>query len=327
MILFRAGHYRIVGEKIARDPDGVVEVCTKYLLRANGKLESVAEDYVNVHERLMIHEEWEVEDDRLQEAADGITHSFPALMNENLVALLADMRRLDLPSSSLVAYERRSRGLGFMTEGTVSWTPMSDALGHVELGERLALEALRPVLGGLGLYDRTRPEGILEQSRVIERSLHAYMKRGPFHDISQIHEGTDVQVVGYQNGCAIVEADGEPFWIPLEEQTLMPTKKDDHYYFTLDSDHNEIPDPLDVLPSKVAIGAVTGSAQKDDNWNAQAEEHRVAGHFYGYDASWIMNDEFGVLDPEVPAAIDSALDQITKGVSPEKVADQMAPRG
>jgi hypothetical protein len=324
MILFRAGRHRILGERLTADGD-VLEVSPKYVLRHDRKLDLLRSDPIRISERFVIHEEFEVEEPKLEETSGFVT-PFDHILNENILPLVAEMRKVEFPSSSLIAYERRSRGLGFLTEGKVSWTPMREALTQVELGERIALEGLKPVLAGLGLFDRTKPEGILEQNKVLERSLHVYMKERPFHDISQVHEGTDVVVVGYQNGCAIIEADGEPFWIPLEEANLLPTKKDDHYYFTLDSDRNDVPDPLDFLPSKVGIGAVTGSAKVDDNYNAQAEEHRVAGNFYGYDASWLINDEFGTLDPQVPAAIDGALDQIAKGASPENVADQMVQR-
>lgn len=324
MILFRAGHHRILGECIHKD-GSILEVAPRFILRRGGRLDFLHPGQISIHERFVIHEDFEVEEPALQET-DGMIYPFDMLLNESILSLVAAMRQVDLPNGSLIAYERRSRGLGFLSEGKVSWTPMREALTQVELGERIALEGLKPVLESLGLFDRTVPGGILEQSRVLARSLHVYMKRAPFHDISKIHEGTDVQVTGYQNGCAIVEADGEPFWVPLEEANILPTKKDDHYYFTLDSDRNEIPDPLDFLPSKVGIGAVTGSAKMDDNWNAQAEEHRVAGNFYGYDASWIINDEYGVLDPNVPAEVDAALDSIAKGVSPDKVADNLVPR-
>jgi hypothetical protein len=325
MILFRAGRYRVIGEKLTQSGD-ILELRPLYVLQADGEVGRVSGDHVSINQRFVVNEDWEVEESVLQETGELVPIPYDALIHESVLPLVVEMRQVDLPSSSLVAYERRGQGLGFLVENEVKWTAMRGALTQVELGERLALEGLKPVLAGLGLFDRTKPQSVLEQTRVIERDLHVYMKNGPFRDISQIHEGTDVAVVGYQNGCAIVEADGEPFWIPLEEAELLPVKKDDHFYFTQDSDRNEVPDPLDFLPSKVGIGAVTGSAKVDDNYNAQAEMHRVAGVYYGYDVQWLQNDEFGVLDPEVPAAIDNALDSISKGQSPDEIACQMVPK-
>ena len=78
----------------------------------------------------------------------------------------------------------------------------------------------------------------------------------------------------------MVEADGEEFWLPVEERNeYQPSMKDDWYYFgNQDSDADLIHDPLQMLPSKPAL-AQTYPASPEDNWNITPDLRKTAGHF------------------------------------------------
>lgn len=320
-LIFRAGRHLILGEKIHEEGDNV-----NILIRC--RLER--KDYFPLEpESVLVNRRFVVREDRTTHPLKESSRlPYAALIHESVMPLVVSMRRLKLPSSDLVAYEARQRGLGFLTEGSLAWSPMSDALTNVELGERIALEALKPVLESMGLHDRTRPEGITEQLHVLERTLPVYMKREPyFHDISEVHAGTTVTVLGYDRGCALIEADSEDFWIPLEESSILPNSKDDHFFRTLDADRDYIDDPLNYLPSKAGHGAVVGSAAREDNWNAQAEEHRIAGNYYG-NVDWIPNPSYRpgtwILKQEVPgSSVEGYLDRLAQGVDPDKIVSEM----
>lgn len=141
----------------------------------------------------------------------------------------------------------------------------------------MALESLRAVLGPLGVIQRDKP--VIESFGILARPFHAYMKCNPFRDITKLHEGTVVEIIDYYKGCAVIEADGEPFWFPVESLSLIESKtKDDAYYFNMDFDRDNIPDPLVALPSKVALGQKPTSPS--DNYQAQPELSKVAGNLY-----------------------------------------------
>ena len=316
LVLFRAGRHLLLGERVDD-----VRISARYYLESSGWA-PVRSDMLTVPASFVVHESFEY-DGSLMEAE---ARSFSDLLHESVLPLVASMRRLDLPSSSLVAYERETHGLGFQGHSGFQWTAMTEALVNEELGSLMALEARKPVLEGLGLYSRADPRRrITEQTHVIQKPLHVYMKETPWRDISKIHEGTEVAVVRYDRGCALIEADSEEFWLPLEEARFVPSKKDDWYYFTLDGDRDGIQDPLDNLPSKVGIGAVVGSAEREDNWNAQQDLPRVAGNFYGYDVPWIPNTDYAILYPEdYPiTSVDTALSAVIHGDDVNKVADRL----
>jgi hypothetical protein len=216
--------------------------------------------------------------------------TFQDILHESLMPLVADLREIQFPKSSLVAYERDARGLGFLKESTVQWVAPDKALRHRGLGNLIALEAVRGRLVGLGMVEKAHEGKVSESLTPISGDIHVYMKTGPFRDISLIHEGTVVAVKGYYKGCVVLEADGEPFWRPVEDSYYVDVQKQDDYYFRLDANFDDIPDPLDKLPSKIAIGSVTGSARGSDNWNAEPDLPKVAGNFYS--VPWLSNMEY-----------------------------------
>jgi hypothetical protein len=138
-----------------------------------------------------------------------------------------------------------------------------------------ALEANRGRLKYLGVVDSKKP--VVGSTGFVKKPFHAYMKKDPFRDISKLHEGTPIEITDYYRGCAVIEADGEEFYIPVEPLSTIETKnKDDQYYFSLDMDKDNIPDPLVALPSKTALNQ--DRSCPDNNWNAQPELRKVAGN-------------------------------------------------
>lgn len=320
-LIFRAGRHLILGEKVHVEG-------TNVHITVHSRLEGAA-CYPLEAETVIVDKRFVIREDHAEyPLQDSLRLPYAALIHESVMPLIVSMRRLKLTEADLVAYEARQRGLGFLTEGKLDWRPMNEALAQVELGERIALEALKPVLESIGLHDRARPGTVMDQHCVLERTIPVYMKCQPdFHDISEIHAGTDVVCLGYDKGMALIEADSEEFWLPLEESSILPSTKDDHFFRTLDADRDYIPDPLNYLPSKAGHGAVVGSADRLDNYNAQAEEHRIAGNFYG-NIDWIPNPSYKpgtwILKQEAPTStLDDYLTRISQGVEPGKIVSEM----
>jgi hypothetical protein len=320
-VLFRSGKHLTVGELTESGPDGKLYVEARYRIDRRGNFLPLRSEILTVHECCIVNENFEVPAQSIVEAESA---PYAQVIHESLMPLVQNFRRLDLQTSSLVAYERSRRGLGFLDESKeVQWLPLNQAMSHPELAQRLALEAHKPTLYGLGLWDKSRPEGMYEQSHLRETPLHVYMKDGPFRDVSLIREGTDVWITGYHKGCVIIEADSEEFWRPLEESHYIPSKKDDHYYFTLDADRNEIPDPLDFLPSKPALGTYPGSSDSEDNWNANPDLPRVAGDFRA--VPWIPNDDYAVFDwDEDSEKPEDLAEDIAQGADIDKILRKLA---
>lgn len=276
-ILFRAGKTLVAGRLVEVDDKGTYHVEAQLRAMRGGGFLPLQTEVLQVHERCVINESFELPQGSLLEAE---AEPYSQTIHESLIPLVHSFRKIDLHTCSLVAYERNRRGLGFLDEsGDVSWLSVNNALSHSEFSQRLAVESCKPQLFRLGLWERSKTGDIYEQSHLLQTSMHVYMKEGPFRDISKIHEGTDVWVTGYSRGCVIIEADGEEFWRPIEESQYIPVKKDDWYYFSLDADQNGTPDPLDFLPSKPGLSTYPGSARREDNYNAQPDLPRVAGHF------------------------------------------------
>jgi hypothetical protein len=141
----------------------------------------------------------------------------------------------------------------------------------------LALEACRGNLSILGLVRDSTP--VLGSSTLIRNPFHAYMRADPFKDIARLHEGTDVVIADYYKGCAVIEADGERFYLPIEDRKLIESKaKDDDYYFNQDYNKDGIPDPLAAIPSKIALARSPSSSK--DNYNPVPDLPKVAGNLY-----------------------------------------------
>lgn len=257
---------------VAEQTDSLFKVVGK--LTESGVL-AITPCLVEISEKFVINPEFEIDLPPLDEA---VTLTFSDLVHEAVKPFVTSGRAYQLEQSTLAAYQPKGQGIGFLAEGAVSWLALESVLTHEELGEAMALEAVREALEDAGVLAEGAP--ILESSLVTPGPVHVYMKANPFRDITLIREGTDTAVVGYQGGCAIVEADGEEFWLPVEERShYQPSMKDAWYYFgNQDSDDDKIHDPLQALPSKAALQ--TGRpASGEDNWNAAPDLRKQAGHF------------------------------------------------
>lgn len=215
--------------------------------------------------------------------------NYDRLVHESMIPFAVYGRAIDLGGMNLVSYSRSS---GFMveTEDARSQVPHRDALTCVQVGQAIALEALKPRIRARGLFEGLDREPVTEGHVLLERPLHAYLKAHPFRDITKLHEGTAVSVLGYYQGCLVIEADGEMLWYPIEEADYYDLdRKDDDYYFRMDSDRDGIQDPLQALPSKPALA---GSARPEDNWNVQPHQVKVSGHFSPEVA--ISNEDYSI---------------------------------
>lgn len=263
---------------------------------------------VPVAERFIINPAFEVEDGSLGEAT---RLTFRDLVQEAVKPFVTSGRACQVEGSTLAAYQPHGQGLGFLTEGSVSWLGLDKILTHESLGQLMALEGVRDRLEDVGVLSHRAP--MIESSRVLTSPVNVYMKVGvsaehgvpvrTFRDITTLREGLDVAVVGYLNGCAVLEADGEEFWLPCEERhSYQPAVKDAWYYFNQDSDDDKIQDPLQALPSKAALN--TGfPAEPADNWNASAELRTQAGHFAPMPNIKMEKHGAGIFE-SVPAASD-----------------------
>jgi len=226
-------------------------------------------------------------DDRFRLRAPAMLHEvtqrslFTALTDSIIPALLAG-QKLRTESVWLRGLDRTNNGPRLrLREGNrdLSASLFSVLSEHAQLGEHMALDAHRPMLTRLGFIEG---EGspLIDGDGVLTRPVNVYLKRDLFRDVGRIHEGTSVSVMGYFRGCAVVEADGEECWLPVEHNYFIESLvKDPDYYFNLDADGNLVPDPLDFLPSKSGLAMKPGDTSADDNWNAQPELTHVSGHF------------------------------------------------
>jgi len=226
-------------------------------------------------------------DDRFRLRAPAMLHEaaqrslFEVLTGSLIPALLAG-QKLRTDSLWVRGLDRTNDGPRLrLREGNrdLSASLFSVLSEHPQLGEHMALDAHRPLLTRLGFVEA---EGapLIDGDGILARSVNVFLKRDPFRDVGRIHEGTTVSVQGYLRGCAVVEADGEECWFPVERNYFIESRvKDADYYFNLDADGNLVPDPLDFLPSKGGLAQKPGDANADDNWNIQPQLKHVAGHF------------------------------------------------
>lgn len=285
--LFRVGRYLLTGES-KKATKKYVQIEATGWVGKDCLLHSLVPCTIHVRPNLVIRENFVPKGNVAVQESHSKT--FQDILHESIMPLVADLREIRFPRSSLVAYERDARGLGFLKESTVTWVGVERALRHRGLGNLLALEAMRGRIVGLGMIEKMHIGRVAESLAPLAKDIHIYMKSGPFRDISLIHEGTVVAVRGYFKGCVVLEADGEQFYRPVEDSYYIDVQKTDDYYFRLDANFDDIQDPLDKLPSKIAIGAVPGSARSTDNFNAEPDLPKVAGNFYA--TPWLSNPEY-----------------------------------
>ena len=161
------------------------------------------------------------------------------------------------------------------------------------------LEAIRGRLTHLGFLKPKEPVlGAYGEAK----AFYAFMKTDPFRDVCKIQDGTVVEITDYYKGCAVVEADGEVFWVPVEETKFIESKpKDLDYYFRLDKDNDKVPDPLISLPSHDQLKASGPSAPgvgPADNWNCYPQQPKVAGNLFPLQD--IDMDDVSILRDELP---------------------------
>src|SRR5690606_5412011 len=159
------------------------------------------------------------------------------------IPLISTGRETEIGDRKIVAYERTRRGLAFCeSDGSIAWSPLSEALSDVALGEVLALEAVHDDLVKRAIVSPEYRGSVLESYKVVSERFHVYMKINPFRASTLIREGTEVRSAGYYKGCVVVEAGGEEFWMPVEAGERVGEKfKDDAWYFHMDDNRDRSP--------------------------------------------------------------------------------------
>jgi hypothetical protein len=278
LVLFRLGESLVAGE-LENAGSSSLHLRLSYVTDGE-RFREVRPLLLKVHESLKIRE---IEPPC--SVLEGETVAATELLHEGLFPVVYRGRCGRL---AIHAYEVRGRGVLISEARGRTWVPLPEAFSVPLLSQAAALEGVRGVFEGLRLVPGGKP--VLEHSTALDGPLHVYMKTSPFRDIGRLGEGTDVTIRGYENGCAVLEADGETFWYPVE--SLLPVKKDDWYYFNLDLDSDGIPDPVQYLPSKVALGRLR--PDHENNFNAQEFLPHVSGHFQS--DKEIRNDDYGILE-------------------------------
>lgn len=284
MHLFRLGKYLLVGSVVSEaKPFLTVEVQQRVTETSSFPVVPVK---VRLSQAFVVNEHFDPPD--VAEASDTIER-YEALAHAALVPFVANGRRA-LGEVTLSGY---SRSRGVFIEGKDGWLPLHSLLTNVQIGQTIALEAIRDRLKSLGLLEGLDYDPVSECSLDLSQPLNAYMKAEPFRDITTIGEGTSVGVCGYYKGCAVLDADGEMFWYPVEEASFYDKdRKDDLYYFqNQDSNVDGVPDPLQSLPSKTALAGRPSRSQ--DNWNSSPNLVKVSGHFSPVPT--IRNDDYAIL--------------------------------
>jgi hypothetical protein len=287
MDLLRVGKYLVAGEVTETDGAFLTFRPRFRLDEAQRLLIPLHAGKIRTSQAFLINTEFKPEFVESSEPED-----YANLVHESMLPFAVYGRSLDLGNMKLVSY---SRSGGFMVEqaGTQSQVSFANALTCVQVGQAIALEALKPRIKALGLFEGLDRESVTESQTLLQRSLNVYLKVQPFRDITKLGEGTAVSVIGYYQGCLVIEADGEMVWRPIEEaEYYNQDRKDDDYYFTMDTDRDNIQDPLQALPSKPALA---GTARPDDNWNVQPHQSKVSGHFSP--EVTISNEDYGILCP------------------------------
>jgi len=271
-IIFRLGKYVVHGVvKEAKDKLLSVEARAVHVTKDQWK--PVKPEMMEVSPAFVMTDEYDPGAMRFVEAR--VITTVESLVRESIVPTLG-FGNVQYGYSELVGY---GDGVWFNENGqdTDKINP-EDILSNVQLGQFLALEGLRPKLQKLGLVDLNKMETVSEGFVSLKEGINVFMKVEPFRDVTRIHEGTMTATLGYYKGCVVVEADGEIFWRPIEENTFWDKKvKDKEYYFSFDSNGDLVPDPVQALPSKVAHNT-TKPSRGEDNWNSSPKLPKVAGH-------------------------------------------------
>lgn len=285
--LFRLGRYLVLGE--TKGTDGSYTRLQALYAATGGKWEPVIPCDMRVSEAFIINSDYPSENIAASIKENSSPIEIGKVVKESLAPHLG-FGKIHLGYSEIVALDN---GVWISESGDrPNCLDPADVLSSVQIGQILALEALRSKLETLGLIEKHSFKPVTEGFVSLSKPVVVFMKVEPFKDITKINEGVTVSVDGYYKGCAVVEADGELFWRPLEESTFWDKKvKDKAYYFTMDSNKDFIPDPLQALPSKPALGAVP--ARKEDNYNTQPDLRKVAGHFSPQEE--ISMEEFNIL--------------------------------
>lgn len=271
LVLFRLGKNLLIGEH--KNMEGqTFHLALRYEVD-NGRLRETEHAYMRVNSAFVINDDVEAP----MEGVSVRTRTLQDIVHENILPFVGRGREFVLESCSLVGY-KRGDSLAFLREGAHEWVLVENVLTNVELGRVMALEGVRETLVARGLVDPISEVRVDEGVTVTQAPFRAYMKIDPFRDITEIQAGTVVSASGYYQGCAVVEADGEPFWVPVEEHSLYGLRfKDAEYYQNFDSNHDILPDPMQALPSKVAHN--TGEpTRREDNWNSSPDLRDVVGH-------------------------------------------------
>lgn len=273
LILFRAGKNLIVGE--AKNKEGSVWHLELRCEVTEAGPYPLQPEMVQVSESMVINPSFA---SPISEASGE--RRFRALVHESVLPFLVTSRAEELGGRTIVAYERDRRGIGFQESGgEVQWSPLNDLFADAVVAEALALEAVRSKLVERKLLDPTYRGRISEAAHQVTERFHVYMKQNPFRDITLIREGTVVCAIGYHQGCVVLEADGEEFWLPIEEADFCAEEyKNDLWYFHMDDDADGVPDPLAALPSKVALRTHSKRNRGTLQWDAKGDLKKVAGH-------------------------------------------------
>ncbi len=289
MKLFRLGRNLIAGEaKNASEKTLHIEA-THFL--DEGVWEKISDPViVKVLESFIVNSDFQLKEDLSEKEG---SKSFHQLVHENFSPFLG-RRWVEFGNTKVVSYER-NEAIHYLSENeAIQTVEVANVLSNCQVGQFMALEANRDNLVSLGLVDILERGPVSDNLVELGRDIHAYMKVSPFKDITVLREGTSVAVLGYYQGCAIVEADGDLFYRPVEETAYWDKAyKDDAYYFSLDGNDDGLPDPLQALPSKPAL--YTNRPRREDNYNVQPDLAKAAQHF-GPNQDMLDDEDFSVIE-------------------------------
>lgn len=293
MQIVRFGTSLLLGETKNAE-EGLVHLAIMYEAVEGGWSKVHHESVMRVSKNLIVNAEYVLEKEMIEE---GEGRSVLDVLHEEVVPHLS-AGKVQLGESELIAYQRNGNGIGISIGEDILWVPLAEAMTNNSLGEFLALEAHRSTLKSLGLVESAFSGNLADSFIEIRRPVHAYMKVNPLRDVTTLHERTPVSIVGFNQGCAVIDADGEEFYRPIEEDAQFWTKKrkDDDYYFNLDADNDNLPDPLQALPSKAGLNTHR-HVRREDNFQVQPEMHKSAGHFAPIGK--ISNEDYGILGEQL----------------------------
>jgi hypothetical protein len=272
-ILFRCGSRLYVGERQGSS----VQVQFDYV---GGVCRPIPMESIPIHPDCVISESYEIE--TILECAPLFSASASAAFRRDLMRAIAG--GLQLPESIVALEEDLTEAV---LSSTPTWMPIRELTSIDAIINPMNMDHIRYRLIEKGWIfpdvSRTAP------SFKSKEPIPVYMKESPFRDITVLEAGLDINISRYVRGCVLLEVDGEAFFHPVENSFFdLPEYKSDEYYFNLDQNHNQLPDPIEMLPSKVALDGKP--AKKDNNYNSQPELTKVAGHFSS--TPEVRNNEF-----------------------------------